>query len=66
MCDEATGDLDRVSASDILRLIQALNRQQGKTIVMVTHDQKAAGYASRVLHVDKGQLVDVSRGLPRE
>jgi putative ABC transport system ATP-binding protein len=58
VCDEPTGDLDRASASDILGLIQVLNRQQGKTIVMVTHDQKAADYASRVLHVDKGQLVD--------
>jgi putative ABC transport system ATP-binding protein len=58
VCDEPTGDLDRASASDILGLIQVLNRQQGKTIVMVTHDQKAADYASRTLHVDKGQLVE--------
>jgi ABC-type lipoprotein export system ATPase subunit len=58
VCDEPTGDLDRASASDILGLIQTLNRQQGKTIILVTHDQKAADYASRVLHVDKGQLVE--------
>jgi len=58
VCDEPTGDLDRASASDILGLIQVLNRQQGKTVVMVTHDQKAADYASRILHMDKGQLVD--------
>jgi putative ABC transport system ATP-binding protein len=60
VCDEPTGDLDRASASDILGLIQVLNRQQGKTIVMVTHDQKAADYASRILHVDKGQLVEAA------
>ncbi|MGH8228621.1 MAG: ABC transporter ATP-binding protein [Steroidobacteraceae bacterium] len=58
VCDEPTGDLDRESASDILGLIQTLNRQQGKSVVMVTHDQKAADYASRILHVDKGQLVE--------
>src|SRR6185312_3862915 len=58
VCDEPTGDLDRASATDILGLIQTLNREQGKTVVMVTHDQKAADYASRILHVDKGQLVD--------
>ncbi|HTT05159.1 MAG TPA: ABC transporter ATP-binding protein [Steroidobacteraceae bacterium] len=60
VCDEPTGDLDRASASDILQLIQMLNRQQGKTVVMVTHDQKAADYASRILHVDKGQLVEAA------
>ncbi len=58
VCDEPTGDLDRASASDILGLIQTLNRQQGKSVIMVTHDQKAADYASRILHVDKGQLVE--------
>jgi putative ABC transport system ATP-binding protein len=58
VCDEPTGDLDRATAGEILGLLQTLNRQQHKTIVMVTHDQKAADYASRVLHVDKGQLVD--------
>jgi len=58
VCDEPTGDLDRASAGEILGLLQMLNRDQGKTIIMVTHDQKAADYASRILHVDKGQLVE--------
>jgi len=54
-CDEPTGDLDRQTADEILDLLRTLNREQGKTIIMVTHDQKAADYASRQLHVDKGQ-----------
>jgi len=58
VCDEPTGDLDRATAEEILGLLQVLNREQGKTIIMVTHDPLAAGHASRVLHVDKGQLVD--------
>jgi putative ABC transport system ATP-binding protein len=58
VCDEPTGDLDRRTAIEILDLLQVLNREQGKTIVMVTHDPKAAEYATRQLHVDKGQLVD--------
>jgi putative ABC transport system ATP-binding protein len=58
VCDEPTGDLDRRSAEEIMNLLQALNRSQGKTIVMVTHDPKAAEHASRELHLDKGQLVD--------
>jgi putative ABC transport system ATP-binding protein len=61
ICDEPTGDLDRASAEDILGLLQTLNRQQGKTIVMVTHDPLAADYASRQLHMDKGQLVAQGR-----
>jgi len=60
VCDEPTGDLDRASAGDILGLLQTLNRQQGKTLVMVTHDQKAADYASRILHVDKGRLIEAT------
>ena len=56
--DEPTGDLDRENAEEILRLLQMLNRQQGKTIIMVTHDPLAADHASRILHVDKGRLVD--------
>jgi putative ABC transport system ATP-binding protein len=56
LCDEPTGDLDRHTADEILRLLQALNRDHGKTIVMVTHDAMAAEYASRILHVDKGKL----------
>ncbi|HEX4024179.1 MAG TPA: ABC transporter ATP-binding protein [Steroidobacteraceae bacterium] len=58
VCDEPTGDLDRHAAEEILGLLQVLNREQGKSIVMVTHDQKAADFASRILHVDKGQLVE--------
>jgi putative ABC transport system ATP-binding protein len=58
VCDEPTGDLDRENAEEILRLLQMLNRQQGKTIIMVTHDPLAADHASRTLHVDKGRLVD--------
>jgi putative ABC transport system ATP-binding protein len=60
ICDEPTGDLDRHTAEEILGLLQTLNRQYGKTIIMVTHDPKAASYASRQLQVDKGQLVDGS------
>ena len=58
MCDEPTGDLDRQSAEEILGLLQTLNREHGKTIVMVTHDPKAAEYASHTLHLDKGVLVE--------
>jgi putative ABC transport system ATP-binding protein len=56
VCDEPTGDLDRESAESILGLLQMLNKEHGKTIVMVTHDPLAAIYASRQLHVDKGSL----------
>jgi putative ABC transport system ATP-binding protein len=58
ICDEPTGDLDRHTAEEILGLLQTLNRQYGKSVIMVTHDPKAASYASRQLQVDKGQLVD--------
>ena len=58
LCDEPTGDLDRASADDILALLQQLNRQHRKTIVMVTHDPKAADHASRQLAMDKGQLIE--------
>jgi putative ABC transport system ATP-binding protein len=58
VCDEPTGDLDRNSATEILNLLQMLNRRLGKTIVMVTHDPLAAEYASRQLHMDKGQLIE--------
>jgi putative ABC transport system ATP-binding protein len=58
VCDEPTGDLDRATADEILNLLQMLNREHGKTIVMVTHDPKAAEYASHQLHLDKGQLVE--------
>jgi putative ABC transport system ATP-binding protein len=56
VCDEPTGDLDRKSADDILHLLQTLNRGYGKSIVMVTHDPKAAEFASRRLQMDKGAL----------
>lgn len=58
VCDEPTGDLDRQSAEDVLTLLQLLNKEQGKTIVMVTHDPKAASRASHILHLDKGTLVE--------
>ena len=56
LCDEPTGDLDRENADEILKLLQVLNREHGKTIVMVTHDAQAADYANRTLHCDKGTL----------
>ncbi|WAC73178.1 ABC transporter ATP-binding protein [Roseateles sp. SL47] len=58
VCDEPTGDLDRATADDILLLLELLSREHGKTIVMVTHDQKAASHAKRTWHLDKGRLVD--------
>ncbi|MGN6739391.1 ABC transporter ATP-binding protein [Dyella sp.] len=58
VCDEPTGDLDRQSAEDVLGLLRTLNREHGKTVVMVTHDPKAAEYADHVLHLDKGSLVE--------
>jgi putative ABC transport system ATP-binding protein len=58
VCDEPTGDLDRQSAEDVLALLRALNRDHGKTILMVTHDPKAAEYANHTLHLDKGTLVE--------
>ncbi len=57
VCDEPTGDLDRASADATLALLQTLNEQHGKTIVMVTHDPQAAAYAGRVLTMDKGRLM---------
>lgn len=56
LCDEPTGDLDRKSGDEILSLLQALNKEQGKTIIMVTHDPHASARASRTVHLDKGQL----------
>jgi putative ABC transport system ATP-binding protein len=58
VCDEPTGDLDRETAEEILGLIQLLNREQGKTVIMVTHDPKAATFAGRILHLDKGALAE--------
>jgi len=56
LCDEPTGDLDRKSGDEILDLLQALNREHGKTIIMVTHDPHASARASRTVHLDKGKL----------
>ena len=57
LCDEPRGDLDRKSGDEILSLLTTLNREHGKTIVMVTHDPHAAACASRLVHLEKGQLV---------
>lgn len=56
LCDEPTGDLDRKSGDEILGLLQALNREHGKTIIMVTHDPHASARATRTVYLDKGQL----------
>ena len=57
VCDEPTGDLDRATADEILGLLGTLNRDHGKTIIMVTHDPRAAEHAQHTLHMDKGKLV---------
>jgi putative ABC transport system ATP-binding protein len=56
LCDEPTGDLDRKSGDEVLSILQALNREQGKTIIMVTHDPHASARASRIVYLNKGQL----------
>lgn len=58
LCDEPTGDLDRATADEILTLLRTLSKGANKTIVMVTHDQKAADYATRQLHFDKGEILE--------
>ena len=58
LCDEPTGDLDRAMADEILSILQLLNRELGKTIIMVTHDPEAAKYARRILHLDKGYFIE--------
>lgn len=60
LCDEPTGDLDRASANEILSTLQLLNRELGKTIIMVTHDPEAARFATRTLHLDKGHFVEAT------
>jgi putative ABC transport system ATP-binding protein len=60
LCDEPTGDLDRKAGDEVLDLLQALHREQGKTVIMVTHDPHAAARASRILHLDKGVLAEVA------
>jgi len=61
--DEPTGDLDRQSAMEVMTLLQRLNREHGKTIIMVTHDPKAAEYAHRTLHLDKGSLAETEEAV---
>lgn len=56
LCDEPTGDLDRKAGDEILHLLESLNREHGKTIIMVTHDPHASARASRTVHLTKGQL----------
>jgi len=58
LCDEPTGDLDRKAGDEILDLLQGLNREHGKTIIMVTHDPHASARASRTVHLDKGRICD--------
>ena len=58
LCDEPTGDLDRKAGDEVLELLQTLNREHGKTIVMVTHDPHAAERAKRILHLEKGTLME--------
>jgi putative ABC transport system ATP-binding protein len=64
VCDEPTGDLDRQTAAEVLTLLQQLNRDHGKTIIMVTHDPKAAEFAKHTLHLDKGSLVQDAERSP--
>jgi putative ABC transport system ATP-binding protein len=63
LCDEPTGDLDRRSGDEVLQLLTELSRQHGKTILMVTHDPRAAERADVVLHLDKGRLVRDTNGI---
>lgn len=60
LCDEPTGDLDRKSADEILAMLQLLNRELGKTIVMVTHDDSACNYANRTLRLNKGKFIETA------
>ena len=60
VCDEPTGDLDRGTADEVLTLLASLNRDHGKTLVMVTHDPRAARHAGRILEMDKGRLLDAA------
>ena len=63
LCDEPTGDLDRATADEILALMQELNRAQQKTIIMVTHDPRAADHARHILHLDKGRLIQANNSI---
>jgi len=62
LCDEPTGDLDRKSADEIMELVERLVKEHGKTVLMVTHDPRAAERAQAVLHLEKGALVEAKRG----
>ena len=64
VADEPTGDLDATSAQSIMHLLMRLNKELGKTLIMVTHDARSATYASRTLHLEKGQLVHTPEPLP--
>lgn len=66
VCDEPTGDLDRATADQVLEFLKLLNEEHGKTIVMVTHDPKAAEYANKIMIVDKGNLIDETNMLNGE
>ena len=57
VADEPTGNLDHQSATEVLNILQSLSRQMGKTVIMVTHDPKAAAFASRIIHLEKGELL---------
>jgi putative ABC transport system ATP-binding protein len=58
LCDEPTGDLDRTTADEVLDILALLNRQHGKTVIIVTHDPEAANHAKRILHLNKGVFVE--------
>ncbi|MPU68451.1 ABC transporter ATP-binding protein, partial [Escherichia coli] len=62
VADEPTGDLDRASATDVLAMLQRMNAELGKTIIMVTHDAHAAGAAQSLVHLEKGELIDGHAG----
>jgi len=64
VADEPTGNLDSQSAQEVLTILQALSRSAGKTVIMVTHDPKAAAFGSRSIHLEKGELVDGGTGPP--
>ncbi len=64
LADEPTGDLDKPSAANIMNLLQRLNRELGKTLIMVTHDPKTTEYAHQTLHLDKGRLVEAQHLQP--
>jgi putative ABC transport system ATP-binding protein len=63
LCDEPTGDLDRTTAGEVMAILQLLNRELAKTVIIVTHDPEAARYAKRTLHLDKGKFVERTAGI---